>query len=123
MTRNVGLYVRDILQNMQDAEEFIYGLSYDQFAADKKTFNAAVRSIEVIGEAAKHVPAGVRQKYREVPWREMAGMRDKVSHFYFGVDREVVWQVVKERIPAIRPVIEQILRDLEGEKSGRSHGP
>jgi len=116
MKRNVTLYIRDILQNMQDTEEFLEGFSYDQFVSDKRTFNAVVRSIEVIGEAAKHVPTDVRGKYPGVPWKEMAGMRDKVSHFYFGVDREAVWYAVKERIPALRPMIEQILRDLQEEE-------
>jgi len=113
MTRNVALYVRDILQNMQDAEEFTHGLSYDEFAADKKTLNAVLRSVEVIGEAAKNVPDSIRSNYPAVPWKEMAGMRDKVIHFYFGVDREAVGLAVKERIPAIKPLIEQVLRDLE----------
>ena len=113
MKRNVTLYVRDIVRNMQDAEEFIHGMSYNQFATDKKTFNAVVRSIEVIGEATKHVPESVRSKYPAVPWKEMAGMRDKVIHFYFGVDREAVWLVAKERIPTLMPLIEQILRDLK----------
>jgi len=111
--RNVALYLRDILQNMQDAEEFIQGLSYDQFTADKKTFNAVLRSIEIVGEAAKHVPDSVRSKYPAIPWKEMAGMRDKVIHFYFGVNREAIWLVVKERIPSLRPLIERVLRDLE----------
>lgn len=113
MKRNVTLYVRDILKNMQDAEEFIREMSFDQFAADKKTFNAVVRSVEVIGEAAKNVPDDVRSKYPVVPWKEMAGMRDKVIHFYFGVDHEAVWLAVKERIPAIKLLIGQILQDLE----------
>lgn len=113
MTRNIALYIKDILQNMQDAEEFIQRLSYEQFAKDKKTFNAVVRAIEVIGEAAKKIPPTVRGKYPSVPWKEMAGMRDKVIHFYFGVDKEAVWLVVKERIPALKPVMEQILRDTE----------
>jgi uncharacterized protein with HEPN domain len=112
MNRNVALYLTDILQNMRDAEEFVLGLSYEQFAADKKTFNAVVRSIEIIGEAAKNVPDSIRSKYPAVPWKEMAGMRDKVIHFYFGVDREAVWLVVKERIPSIKPLIEQIVQDL-----------
>ena len=88
-------------------------MSYDQFTADKKTFNAVLRSIEIVGEAAKHVPESVRSKYPAIPWKEMAGMRDKVVHFYFGVNREAVWLVVKERIPSLRPLIERVLRDLE----------
>ena len=112
MSRDISLYIKDILQNMRDAQEFIQGLSYDRFASDKKTFNAVLRSVEVIGEAAKKVPDEIRAKYPSVPWKEMAGMRDKLIHFYFGVDREAVWLVVKERIPALAPLIEQILQDL-----------
>jgi len=113
MIRNISLYIKDILQNMRDAGEFIQGLSYGQFVADKRTFNAVVRSLEVIGEAAKNVPDEIRVKYPLVPWKEMAGMRDKVIHFYFGVDQEAIWITVKDRMPAIRPLIEQILKDLE----------
>ena len=116
MTRTVDLYVKDIIQNMVDAEEFIQGLSYETFISDKKTFNAVVRSIEVIGEATKSIPESVRGRYPDIPWKEMAGMRDKLIHFYFGVDREAVWLTVKERIPAIRPIFELILRDLENKK-------
>ncbi len=115
MTRNVALYAKDVLQNMREAEEFIQGLSYDQFAGDKKTFNAVVRALEVIGEAAKNVPITIRRRYPVVPWKEMAGMCDKVIHFYFGVNREAVWLAVKDRIPTIRPIIEQALRDLKGQ--------
>ena len=113
MIRNISLYIKDPLQNMRDAEEFIQGLLYGQFVADKQTFNAVVRSLEVIGEAAKNVPDEIRAKYPLVPWKEMAGMRDKVIQFYFGVDQEAVWIAVKDRIPAVRPLIEQILKDLE----------
>ena len=113
MTRSVTLYVKDIIHNMLDAEEFIQGFSYEAFISDKKTFNAVIRSIEVIGEAVKNIPDGVRSIYPDVPWKEMAGMRDKLIHFYFGVDPEAVWITVKERISTIRPIFEQILRDLE----------
>lgn len=112
MTRHVSLYVTDILSSMRDAEQFIEGMSYQQFLDDKKTFNAVVRAIEVIGEAAKNVPATIRAQYPAIPWKEMAGMRDKVTHFYFGVDREAIWIAVKERIPSLIPTIEQILKDL-----------
>lgn len=113
MNRNITLYIKDILQNMRDAEEFIRGMNYEQFAADKKTLNAVLRSIEVIGEATKHVPEELRAEYPAVPWKEMAGMRDKVIHAYFGVKVKTVWLVVQERIPSIKPTIEKVLRDLE----------
>ena len=112
MRRDISLYINDILENMRDAEDFIQGFSYEQFQSDKKTLYAVLRAIEVIGEAAKKVPDEVRIKYPSVPWKEMAGMRDKLIHFYFGVDREAVWLVVKERIPSLKPLIEQILQDL-----------
>ena len=116
MKRTVALYVKDIIQNMADSEEFIQDLSFETFISDKKTFNAVVRSIEVIGEATKSIPDSIRIRYPDIPWKEMAGMRDKLIHFYFGVDREAVWLTVKERIPAIRPIFESILRDLEKNK-------
>ena len=90
MSRNVLVYIKDILQNMRDAEQFIQGMTYEQFVADKKTVNAILRSIEVIGEAAKRVPDDVRAQYPQIPWKEMAGMRDKVIHLYFSVDNETV---------------------------------
>ena len=113
MSRNITLYVKDILQNMLEAEEFIEGMSYEQFISDKRTLNAVLRSIEVIGEAAKNIPDEIRAQYPDIPWKEMAGMRDKVIHFYFGVDKEVIWFVVKDRIPAIRPLIEKALKEIE----------
>lgn len=112
MTRNVRLYLQDILENMQDTQEFIRGMDYQQFAQDKKTFNAVLRSLQVIGEAAKHVPEELRQQYPAVSWREMAGMRDKVTHQYFRVDRETVWMTVSERIPAFISEVERILKTL-----------
>ena len=113
MSRNITLYVKDILQNMLEAEEFIEGMSYEQFISDKRTLNAVLRSLEVIGEAAKNIPDEIRVKYPDIPWKEMAGMRDKVIHLYFGVDKEVIWFVVKDRVPAIRPLIERTLKEIE----------
>jgi len=113
MTRNVELYLNDILQAMREATGFVSGMTYEQFRNDKKTFNAVVRSLEIVGEAAKNVPDSLRDNYSDIPWKEMAGMRDKIIHFYFGVDPEAVWLVVKERIPTIVPRIQQMLNDLK----------
>jgi len=72
-----------------------------------------VRAVEIIGEAVKKIPDSIRKKYLEIPWREMAGMRDKLIHEYFGVNLQRVWRTVREDIPALKPLFEKILKDLE----------
>jgi uncharacterized protein with HEPN domain len=106
-------YIADILSALQEVEDFTGGMEYEQFAADKKTVNAVVRSLEVMGEAAKRIPEDVRRRYPDVPWKRMTGMRDKLIHEYSGVDLEIVWGVVKTELPPVKPLIEQALRDLE----------
>ena len=98
---------------MENAERFIGVMSYEDFLLDEKTNFAVVRCIEIIGEATKNIPVNVREKYREMPWRDMTGMRDKVSHFYFGIDFEKVWLVVKKDIPHFKPLVKQILAELQ----------
>jgi len=112
MNRNYQIYLRDILENMDLAEHFIENLSHDGFSKDRKTVYAVLRCIEIIGEAAKNIPAEMRRAHPEIPWKEMAGMRDKITHFYFGVDMHKVWLVLREDIPRIKPQIEKILEDL-----------
>ena len=116
MTRNTVVYLRDILDNMNLAEEFVEGRAYDEFTADRKTVYAVLRCLEVVGEAAKNVPLPVRERYPAIPWKDMAGMRDRLIHLYFGVSHEKIWRAVKEDIPAIKPFIEQALQDLETQR-------
>jgi uncharacterized protein with HEPN domain len=113
MIRDHKLFIQDILDCVQKIEEFIGDMKYEDFVRDDKTSSAVVRKLEIIGEATKNVPKDIRQKYKEVPWSDMAKMRDKVIHFYFGVDYEIVWKVIKERLPEIKPMISRILKDLE----------
>jgi len=79
-------YVEDIIEAMEDALSFIKEMEYDDFVKDRKTVYAIIRALEIIGEAVKKVPFGVRNRYPEIPWKEIAGMRDKLIHAYFGVD-------------------------------------
>ena len=103
MKREIGDYIEDILEAMTNAIEFTKDMSYEKFVKDTKTVYAVIRAIEIIGEAVKNVPEDIRKKYPDIPWRSMAGMRDKVIHAYFGVKIERVWEVVKRDIPNLKP--------------------
>ena len=115
MTRKVSLYVADIVTYMEKAEAFVEGFDEAAFQSDEKTRFAVVRRLEVIGEAAKHVPEQIREQFPEIPWRDMAGMRDKISHFYFGTDFSKVLLVVKEDIPRLKPSLMKIQEALGNE--------
>ena len=104
--REIVDYLADILGAIVEVEEFVSGMTYEEFAADKKTANAVIRSLEVLGEATKHVPATFRHKHSEIPWGKMAGMRDVLIHDYMGVDLKTVWKVAQERLSEIKPLIE-----------------
>lgn len=106
-------YLEDLLDALQKAEQFVAGMSFEEFAEDEKTVFAVIRALEVVGEAAKKIPEGVRQKYGAVPWRDMGRMRDKLIHHYFGVDLRVVWKTVEEDVPALIPVIERAVIEEE----------
>ena len=103
-------YINDILDSIDDLGNFIKGMTFEEFTIDKKTINAVIRSVEVIGEASKKIPKTLRDKYPQVPWRKMAGMRDKLIHEYFGIDLEILWKVANEELPPIKPSIKEIKR-------------
>lgn len=84
-----------------------------EFLADEKTRSAVAFKIENIGEASKNIPKKIKAKYKDLPWTQMARMRDKITHFYFGINYKIVWLVVKKELPTIEPAVVKILNDLK----------
>jgi len=85
-------------------------MSYEDFLDDRKTQDAVIRNIEIIGEATKNLSNDLQDSYSEIPWRDMAGMRDKLIHHYFGVDNRLVWSAAHKELPDILPSLQAIYR-------------
>jgi uncharacterized protein with HEPN domain len=113
MKRDYKLFVKDILDAIDKIEEFIGRMEYGEFIQDDKTSTAVVKKIEIIGEAIKNIPRDVKARYNFIPWRDIVGMRDKITHDYFGIDYEIVWKVVKEKLPALKIQVEQVLKEMD----------
>lgn len=117
MSRTSLDYFEDIVDAMQNAQSFVGGLDYSDFANDKKTTFATARAIQIIGEATNRIPEDVRNRFPNIPWSDMAGMRDRVVHAYFSTDLPIVWDTVTKRVPEVLPELRNALRVLESEES------
>ena len=106
-------YLRDILEAAEAMDEFVSSVdSVETLRTDRKTIYAVIRAFEVMGEATKRVPQSFRRQHADLPWREMAGMRDKVIHDYFGVDLDVIWKTATEDVPEVRKGLAALLAEL-----------
>jgi uncharacterized protein with HEPN domain len=105
-------YLRDTLEAIEKAISFVEGMDYGEFSQDDKTIYAVIRALEIIGEATKKIPQDVKDSYKEIPWREIAGMRDILVHDYFGVNLIVVWKAVSEDLPYIEPLFMRMLKNF-----------
>ena len=105
-------YLNDILESIDDINDFVAGMNFEAFANDKKTVKAVIRSLEVIGEAVNKLPENIRRQYSESPWQEMVGMRNRLIHEYFGVDLNIVWQTIVEDLPSLKRNVRNIYSDL-----------
>ena len=109
--RDYRLYLRDIIDAMHAIESFVKDMDFAAFKEDDRTSSAVVRKFELIGEATKNIPENIQKKHPKVPWKEMAGMRDKLIHFYFGVNYKLVWQTIRNRLSKVRLLIEKMLKE------------
>jgi len=105
-------YVNDIIDSIEKIHEFIKNMDYDDFSSDYKTNYAVIRCFEIMGEATKKIPDIVKEKYKSVPWQEMAAIRDKLIHGYFGINLEVVWKTIQEDLSDLKPKINKIKADM-----------
>ncbi|MCX6669737.1 MAG: DUF86 domain-containing protein [Methanothrix sp.] len=111
MSRDYLLYLEDMQTSCGKILRYTEDIDFDQFAADERTYDAVIFNLVILGEAAKHVPPVVRERYPNVPWRKVAGLRDISVHRYFGLDEEILWDILQKQIRPILDQINQILAD------------
>nr|WP_223965675.1 DUF86 domain-containing protein [Thermus thermophilus] len=102
-----------MLESLEKIDRYTAGLTFERFAQDDRTVDAVVRNLEVIGEAARQIPSEVRERYPEVPWRRVIGLRNVVVHEYFAVDVEIVWTVVRQSLPELKEALRRMMAELE----------
>lgn len=109
MKKDELIFVEHIQEAIRNIEEFVGNLSKDQFFKEKEKQYAVMRALEIIGEATKNMSPGFKKRYLTIPWEQIAGMRDKLIHHYFGVNLERVWNTVKDDLPKLKKEIKKIL--------------
>ena len=108
MEKNL-VYLKHIWDAVLNIEKFTKGFDYKKFSTNKLVQNGVIRELEIIGEATKRLSADFKRSYKDVPWKDIAGMRDKLIHDYFGTDIRVVWQTVKQDLPELKKEIKDLL--------------
>jgi len=102
-------YVRDMLGACDKILSYNRGLDQSAFVADERTYDATLRNLEILGEAATHIPADVRESHTDIPWRALIGTRNQVIHGYLGIDDDVIWSIVRDDVPLLVPMLQALL--------------
>ena len=113
MKKDLKIFLKHILESIEEIERFIKDISEEEFSKDVKTQDAVIRRIEIIGEAVKNLPTFYKKKHPNVEWREIAGMRDKLIHHYFGIEMSIVWATSRKDLPKLKKQISKILKSFE----------
>ncbi len=113
MKRNsFKLFVEDMLEAMNKIERYTKGMSSNEFEGSEVVVDAVIRNLEVIGEAAKNIPEEIKEKYPDIPWNRIIGLRNIAIHEYFGIDLNIIWEIVTNNLPETKPKIESMLKSL-----------
>ena len=107
--RDWRLYVEDMLEFAQQAASYAQGMDQEAFIADRRTYDATLRNIELIGEAASHVPAQARRAHPEVEWQRIVATRNRVAHAYLGIDDDVIWDIIQTDLPELLDALRRLL--------------
>lgn len=110
--RDTALYLKEIVAAMNAIEGFVSDVDFREFQDNDMLSSAVIRKFEIMGEAAKMVPDDMRSRHPGVPWKEMAGMRDRLIHFYFGIKFELVWATIQDVIPRVKPLVQKIITEI-----------
>ena len=111
MHRDFRVYLEDILEAAGAAREFVAGMGKEELGKDRRTREAVVRNLEIIGEAVKKLPPQTKRDHPEVEWKKIAGLRDILVHDYFGIDMDIVWDVVQSKLPVLAEQVRRILEE------------
>jgi uncharacterized protein with HEPN domain len=109
MSKQLRVYFVDILEAIEEIEEFTRELTFDGFTKNKMAIRAVTMDFAIIGEATKHIPAETKKQYAQIPWRQMAGIRDKIIHGYAYIKLGVLWDAVSLDLPVLKPLIKELL--------------
>ncbi len=112
--RSIFLLIEDIWEAIEKIERYTNGITQDTFQEDEKTSDAVVRNFEVIGEAAGRLPEDFTNRYSEIEWSKIVGLRNRIVHEYFGVDLEIIWQILQNDLPAFKAALSTIRSELRG---------
>ena len=116
MKKEPLIFIKHIMESIENIESFSKGLSKNKFEKDRLKQSAIIREIEIIGEAVKNLPIEFTVKYPYVEWSKIAGTRDKIIHHYFGIDLDIIWDIIKHDLPDLKKEIKKILEELENKK-------
>ncbi len=104
------IFVEDILEAMDKIERYTTDLTYESFTKNELVVDAVIRNLEIIGEASRNTPENVRDKYHDIPWKRMIGLRNIAIHEYFGIDLSIIWQIITRNLPETKPIIIKMLK-------------
>jgi uncharacterized protein with HEPN domain len=110
MSRSLRLYFDDLLMAGEKVMRYTVGMEFAEFVADERTFDAVVRNLQIIGEAVKQIPLEMRERYPQVEWRKIAGLRDVLAHTYFSLENETIWDVVQTKVPRLLDQVREIVK-------------